>query len=100
MKSKKDIALIVNSLRSKVEKLIQFHNRLKDDYSKLSFENEVLIKKIEEQKNRLNKLEENNKVIKIAKALSADELKSTELKSKINELVREIDKSIAQLSSF
>lgn len=99
MKNKNDIALTVNSLQSKIEKLIQFHNRLKDDYSKLSVENEVLIRKVEEQKNRINKLEDSNKVIKLAKALSGDGVKSPELKNKINELVREIDKSIALLNS-
>lgn len=99
MKNQKDIVLVVNSLQSKVEKLIQFHNRLKEDYSKLSLENEALIRKIEDQKNKLNKLEDSNKVIKLAKVLSADEAKSVEIKNKINELVREIDKSIAQLSS-
>jgi predicted RNase H-like nuclease (RuvC/YqgF family) len=99
MKNKNDIAQTVSSLRSKIEKLIQFHNRLKDDYSKLSVENETLIRKIEDQKNRINKLEDSNKVVKLAKALSADETRSAELKNKINELVREIDKSIALLNS-
>ncbi len=99
MKNKNDISLTVNSLQSKIEKLIQFHNRLKDDYSKLAVENEILIRKIEEQKNRINKLEDSNKVIKLAKTLQADQVGSVEIKNKINEFVREIDKSIALLNS-
>ena len=44
-------------------------------------------------------LSEKNKVLKLAKSLSGKQGKSTDIKLKINELIREIDKCIAQVNS-
>lgn len=99
MGKKVDLLHTVSSLGSKVEKLIQIHDKLKEDHDKLCVENEMLTQKAEEQKKELDKLHDKLKVIKLAKTLNGDEQSNTELKYKINELIREIDKSIAQLSS-
>jgi len=91
-----DLDLTLTSLQSKIEKIVHLHRKLQDDYSKLADENAELRKALEDQKSEINKLEEKNKIIKLAKTLS--ENNSTELKYKINELMREIDKSIALLN--
>lgn len=48
---------------------------------------------------KLNKkIEDQNNVLKISKNISGDNEKNSALKLRINELVREIDKCIAQLN--
>lgn len=92
-------SLIVDSLQSKVEKLIIQHKKAKEDIKQLRDENAFLHSKITETKLQLKAVGEQNKVLKLAKTLSGNEEKSTDLKLKINELVREIDKCIAQVNS-
>lgn len=95
MKEPKDISLLVTSLQSKVEKLIIQHKKAIEDTEQLKEENRFLRKKLSENKVQITELEERNKVLKLAKTLSINSEKSTDLKLKINELVREIDKCIA-----
>ncbi len=63
-------------------------------------EEEVALKEntIEIQKNTLNDLKEQNKLIKLAKEMSPDKNVNHELKIKINELVRDIDRCIDLLN--
>lgn len=93
-----DLSLIILSLQSKVKKLILLHQKNQEENEKLFKEREILLKLIEEHKNTIIKLEENNKVIKLAKTLSETKENKVEVKLKINELVREIDKCIALLN--
>ncbi|MBN8703738.1 MAG: hypothetical protein J0M08_11785 [Bacteroidetes bacterium] len=89
-----DVLFKTTSVLSKIEKFIFNYNKLKDDYLNLSSEHQILINKIEEQKKQIAQLEEKNKVIKLANYLNEKEVNTSELKKTINELVREIDKSI------
>lgn len=50
------------------------------------------------QKNTLRELEEQNKIVKIAEAVALSKSDRREVKLKINEFIREIDKCIAVLS--
>ncbi len=63
-------------------------------------EEEIALKEntIEIQKNTLNDLKEQNKLIKLAKEMSPDKNVNHELKIKINELVRDIDRCIDLLN--
>ena len=94
----KDKSLIITSLHSKIEKLVQLHNKLKDDYDKLADEHTLIIRKVEDQKNYTKELEEKNKVIKLANSISEKGYAPADVKTTINELVREIDRSIALLN--
>ncbi len=96
---KKDTSLIVESLQSKVEKLIIQHNKAKEDIKQLKEENTSLQGKLTYAKVQAKELSEKNKVLKLAKSLSGKQGKSTDIKLKINELIREIDKCIAQVNS-
>ena len=96
---KKDTSLIVESLQSKVEKLIIQHNKAKEDIRQLKEENTSLQGKLTYAKVQAKELSEKNKVLKLAKSLSGKQGKSTDIKLKINELIREIDKCIAQVNS-
>jgi len=90
---------IIESLQSKVEKLIIQHNKAKEDIKQLKEENISLQGKLTYTKVQAKELSDNNKVLKLAKSLSGKEGKSTDIKLKINELIREIDKCIAQVNS-
>ena len=86
-------------MQSKVEKLIIQHNKAKEDIKQLKEENTSLQGKLTYAKVQAKELSEKNKVLKLAKSLSGKQGKSTDIKLKINELIREIDKCIAQLNS-
>ena len=89
---------IVTRLYSKVKRLVFLHKKLQEDNMKLIKEREELLKIVQQDKNTILKLEEKNKVIKLAKSLSETRESPGEIKLKINELVREIDKCIALLN--
>ncbi len=62
---------------------------------------EVLLLKdstLQVQKNTINELTEQNKLIKLAKEMSAEKTDNHELKIKINELIRDIDRCIDLLN--
>tara|TARA_B100000676_G_C17849925_1_gene717513 strand:- start:262 stop:558 length:297 start_codon:yes stop_codon:yes gene_type:complete len=92
-------SLIVESLESKVKKLIAQHDKAKEDIKQLKEENTLLQGKLTYAQVQTKELNEKNKVLKLAKSLSGKEGKSTDIKLKINELIREIDKCIAQVNS-
>ena len=73
---------------------------LEEKNSGLDLQNEIssLKSTIEIQKNTLNELKEQNKLIKLAKEMSTDNSDNHELKIKINELVRDIDRCIDLLN--
>jgi hypothetical protein len=50
------------------------------------------------QKNTINELTEQNKLIKLAKEMSSEKGGNHELKIKINELIRDIDRCIDLLN--
>ena len=99
MKNNKDISAVVSSLQSKVEKLVLQHRRSSENMQQLSNENAFLRKALQKQKEEFLELEEKNKVLKLAKSISGMEGKNTEVKLKINELVREIEKCISLVNN-
>ena len=50
------------------------------------------------QKNTINQLTEQNKLIKLAKEMSTEKADTHELKIKLNELIRDIDRCIDLLN--
>src|SRR3954465_15279370 len=95
------IAVEVNleELKFKVEKLINLHLELSRENKSLKLFNHELKIKNEEQKNKIGELEDKNKVIKLSQAISGNgsDQNARDLKLKINEYIREIDKCLALL---
>ncbi len=89
----------ISSLAGRVEKLAGSHAQLHDENLKLKSKNDELEQVVTEQKNVLSKLEEQNKVVKIAKAVTEDDDDRKEQRKRLNELVREVDKCIALLNN-
>jgi hypothetical protein len=97
--SNSDMVLLVSSLQSKVEKLVIEHKKTKEELKQLKEDNFLLRKTLSERKVEISTLEEKIKILKLAKTLDVGTEKSTDLKLKINELVKEIDKCIALVNS-
>ena len=74
------------------------NNQLRVQNENLSQQINELQKTIELQKNALYELKEENKMIKLAKEMSSTNTDVHDLKIKINELVRDIDKCIDLLN--
>jgi hypothetical protein len=93
-----DLKSIASSLESKIEKLVDLHHRTKKELSALKTENTHLNQTVDQQKKAIKDLEEKGKVLRLSKSLSTTNENTTELKLKINELIREVDKCISLLN--
>ena len=94
----------LNSVLLKTARLIELCNALQEENDLLKLENESLKKAVGVGKNRTDNLEEKLRVLTLARSLEgmpSEELgfseKSLDIKQKISEFVREIDKCIVLL---
>jgi hypothetical protein len=90
-------ASIVSVIEAKLRKLIENYRELQERTETCIKENQELKKIHEEQLLKIQKLEEEIKIIKLSGTIESKEGKE-EAKAKINELVREIDKCIGLLN--
>lgn len=90
----------LNQIQKKAQQLATAHVELKQKHSGLKQENAELLKLLKEQGLQLEDMESKLKVIKVAKQLGAspDDDKN-DLKKKINEYIKEIDKCVALLNN-
>lgn len=95
-----NISSILETVNAKIEKLIHLHRSLAEQNRELMAGKQELLTKIKIQDQEIKQLNENLKTLKITKILAetATNEPNADAKSKINELVREIDKSIALLN--
>jgi regulator of replication initiation timing len=85
-------------VRQKVEKLVEVNQRMSHENELLTNRVLEIEKTVELQKNTIAELTERNKMIKLAKNLSNTGSDHFDMKIKINELVREIDRCIDLLN--
>lgn len=85
-------------INQKIDRLISKHDALKSENNSLIQKNNELSTVVNEKDQVINKLNEQIKVLSMAKSLSGDGESNKEMKLKINELVREIDKCISLLN--
>ena len=90
-------ALIVD-VKNNLSLLISKQGRLEDDLKKLEQHLEQLQTQLFNANEKVQQLEEENRQLRLAKAVSGVNEDSSEAKDKINELVREIDKCLALLN--
>jgi len=93
-----DIKSVASTIEAKIGKLVDLHHRTKKELSTLKTENKQLIKTVDQQKKAIKELDDKGKILKITKSLSNSNENKTELKLKINELIREVDKCISLLN--
>ena len=89
----------INEIREYVKGLQKSINGYRENEEKIASQ----LKKLDEEKtnlqNEINQLQEQVKLLKLAKQLEGNSVKDTkEVKLKINEMVREIDKCIALMN--
>ncbi len=89
---------LISGIEYKVRKLLEIKENNKNKINVLSNQNIDLKEQVEEQKLQINILKEQINKIKLAKSLENSD-GSIEAKTKINELVREIDKCIGLLNN-
>ena len=93
-----DIQFIIQNIRNKTEKLVANNQSLRNDILKLNNRVNELEKLLILQRETIKDLEEKNKMLKIANSLSSDSEDKKALKLKINEFIREIDRSMSLLN--
>jgi hypothetical protein len=87
----------LNEIEEKIRQLIAMQNSLSGQNSLLIEKNEALLGTIEEQEKMIIQLNDKNNYIKISQSVKQSE-GNTDVKNKIDELVREIDKCIGLLN--
>lgn len=86
------------SIEKKLVKLVDQQDNLKQTNVSLRQENEDLKALVSKQTEQISELENKIKMLKIAKSLEQTGEGNTEVKRKITEFVKEIDKCIALLN--
>jgi len=81
----------------KTERLIELCAALQEENDLSTLENDSLKAALAASKERNKELEEKLRVLKLAKSFSETNEKTLDIKQKINEFVREIDKCIVLL---
>ena len=88
----------VEALESGIVALAKAHKQLRENYADLEAENESLKQTIAQKNEEIKNFQNSNKISRIVTSLADDTHRSTDLKLKINEYLKEIDKCIAYLS--
>lgn len=93
----KEVLQTVDDIEFKIRQLIIELQRIKEENGRLSTD---LVKErqlVDTLKSRITKLEDENKVLRIAQTLTTG-IDTTDTKNQIDQLVREIDKCISLLN--
>lgn len=91
------VAEQLDKVVEKTERLIELCTALQEENELLKLENQSLNKLFESGKEKNKELEDKLRVVKLAKSFSETNEKSLDIKQKINDFVREIDKCIVLL---
>ncbi len=92
----KNLSALVTNLRRKAEKLVEKHQVVIEQNKQLLNEVLELKEELNKRNQQLSEMENKIKVLKISKSVDSESTKDVKLK--INEMVREIDKCIAQIN--
>jgi len=88
----------MTDLKLKVEKLVNLHERLKAEKAQLVLSQEQLKDELRGKEEEIAELKEKNRLVKLAHAVSESDQNTRDIKIKINEYVREIDRCIALIN--
>ena len=91
------VAEQLNKVVENTERLIELCEALQEENDLLKLENQSLNVSLDASKDKNKELEDKIRVLKLAKSFSETNEKSLDIKQKINEFVREIDKCIVLL---
>ena len=88
----------LNGLERKILVLLNDHKSLKDEVRSLKLENHELKTSIKARDEQISNFKNQIKITKIVDYIDPEDGSSSELKKKVDEYIREIDKCIAHLS--
>ncbi|MCK4676635.1 MAG: hypothetical protein KAT48_00760 [Bacteroidales bacterium] len=88
---------LISSIELKIRNLIEQQKSIKEENNYLKQQKEKITKTLEVQKSMITDLENKYRILKVSKALEIN-TGSKDVKKKITELVREIDKCISLLN--
>ena len=94
------VAEQLNSVLQKTTRLIELCNALQEENDLLKQENQSVKAALTNSKNKNTELEEKLRVLKLAKSIEGTSEKSLDIKQKINDFVREIDKCVVLLKKW
>ena len=87
----------LDKVLQKTAQMLELCNALQEENDLLKLENQSLKVALDTAKGKNLELDEKLRVTKLAKSIEGTSEKSLDIKQKINDFVREIDKSIALL---
>lgn len=88
----------LNGLERKIQMLISEHKSLKEEVRVLKSENQELKSALKVREEQITGFHNQLKITKLADSLHPEDGSVSELKKKVDEYIREIDKCIAHLS--
>jgi regulator of replication initiation timing len=91
------VANQLTQVLDKTARLVELCAALQEENDTLKLENQSLRVAVETSKKLTTELEERVRALKLARSLEGDSEKSLDIKQKISEFVREIDKCIVLL---
>jgi hypothetical protein len=92
------IANKLDQVLDRTQKLVDLSKALQERNDLINLENQSIKVALETSENKRKDLEEKLRVLKLAKSLEGTSEKTLDIKQKINEFVREIDKCIVLLN--
>jgi len=98
MKEKRELLVKLDFLEHKIQSLLSELHSVKTELVQIKEENQDLKAIIQRQNEEIKNFQNQEKISKIVTSIAEDARNSSELKLKINEYIREIDKCIAHLS--
>ncbi|MEJ5962666.1 hypothetical protein [Pedobacter immunditicola] len=87
----------LNSVLQKTTRLIELCSALQEENELLKLENQFIKTNLDAAKTKNVELEEKLRVLKLAKSIEGTSEKTLDIKQKINDFVREIDKCVVLL---
>lgn len=87
----------LNSVLQKTNRLIELCSALQEENELLRQENQTVKRTLDGAKTKNADLEEKLRVLKLAKSIEGTSEKTLDIKQKINDFVREIDKCVVLL---
>lgn len=90
---------LLERIERRAEALVRENARLRDKIVDLGRKGEEMQKAIKDKDILINNLTEQNKILKLGNALT-QKGDSTEIKLKINQLIRDIDKSLSLMTKL
>jgi hypothetical protein len=94
-----DFETTLSGIEYKIRKLVDENNGLRAEIARLTESNEELRETIKNQEKTINKQKEETNILKLRNTL-VQKGDSAEIKLKINQLIRNIDKSLSLLTQI